>query len=297
MNRLLTSSLSALLSLLLLSALISCGDAAATPQSTLKNNKSTTQKRISQVDAAASPLFGVRGKINRRDNGVDDGDASAFCVRGGGCCDTTPILMGKVGVGAAIETTLMYQLLKLSTNINFVSSLTKRIIQTTTLLLIIFASSTFGSIVDMGLSAASKQVLDPNSTPNPDWYSGLKKPKWNPPGWIFPIMWLIVSKPTQFIAVSKLIATQSKNGVDYPNLPLLAYCTHLALGDAWNKVFFGLQCTGRGLAVILTFWSVLWTCVYLFYQVDETAGLFLVPTGLWVTVAAALNWSIYFQNK
>ena len=135
----------------------------------------------------------------------------------------------------AIETTLMYQLLKLSTNINFVSSLTKRIIQTTTLLLIIFASSTFGSIVDMGVSAASKQVLDPNSTPNPDWYSGLKKPKWNPPGWIFPIMWLIVSKPTQFIAVSKLIATQSKNGVDYPNLPLLAYCTHLALGDAWNK--------------------------------------------------------------
>lgn len=100
MNRLLTSSLSALLSLLLLSALISCGDAAATPQSTLKNTKSTTQKRISQVDAAASPFFGVRGKINRRDNGVDDGDASAFCVRGGGCCDTTPILMGKVGVGA-----------------------------------------------------------------------------------------------------------------------------------------------------------------------------------------------------
>ena len=87
----------------------------------------------------------------------------------------------------------------------------------------------------MGLSAASKQVLDPNSTPNPDWYSGLKKPKWNPPGWIFPIMWLIISKPTQFIAVSKLLATQSKNGVHYPNLPVLAYCTHLALGDAWNK--------------------------------------------------------------
>jgi hypothetical protein len=107
----------------------------------------------------------------------------------------------------AIEATLMYQLLKLSIDINSttrtnLSSLTKRIIQTTTLLLIIFASSTFGSIVDMGLSAASKQVLDPNSTPNPDWYSGLKKPGWNPPGWLFPIMWLIVSKPTQFIAVT-----------------------------------------------------------------------------------------------
>ena len=197
----------------------------------------------------------------------------------------------------------MYQLLKLSININSttnLSSLTKRIIQTTTLILIIFASSTFGSVVDMGLSAASKQVLDPNSTPNSEWYSGLKKPVWNPPGWLFPIMWLIVSKPTQFIAVSKLIgaltATENKhNGDGY--LPLLVYCTHLALGDAWNKVFFGLQCTGRGLAVILTFWSVLWTSVYLFYQVDEKAGMCLLPTGLWVTVAAALNWSIYFQNK
>ena len=75
------------------------------------------------------------------------------------------------------------------------------------------------------------------------------------------------------------------------------HCTHLSLGDAWNKVFFGLQCTGRGLAVILTFWSVLWTSVYLFYQVDKAAGLFLVPTGLWVTVATALNGSIYVLNK
>ncbi|KAL7454216.1 hypothetical protein ACHAWC_005853 [Mediolabrus comicus] len=200
----------------------------------------------------------------------------------------------------AIETTLMYQLIKLSINIistrdnNNLSSLTKRIIQTTTLLLIIFVSSTFGSVIDMGLSAASRQVLDPNSTPNEGWYMKLEKPVWNPPGWVFPIMWLIVSKPTQFIAVSKVMDSK-KNGVSY--LPLLVYCTHLSLGDAWNKVFFGLQCTGRGLAVILIFWSVLWSSVYLFYQVDKAAGLFLVPTGLWVTVAAALNGSIYVLNK
>ena len=218
-------------------------------------------------------------------------------------------------ISPAIETTLMYQLIKLSINIstardnNKFSSLTKRIIQTTTLLLIIFASSTFGSVIDMGLSAASRQVLDPNSTPNEGWYMKLEKPVWNPPGWVFPIMWLIVSKPTQFIAVSKVMdilcsnssttaaaaAQSKKNGVGY--LPLLVYCTHLSLGDAWNKVFFGLQCTGRGLAVILIFWSVLWTSVYLFYQVDKAAGLFLVPTGLWVTVAAALNGSIYVLNK
>ena len=113
-------------------------------------------------------------------------------------------------------------------------------------------------------------------------------------GWLFPIMWLIVSKPTQFAAVWKLITQSSDKDL---SVPLLAYCAHLSLGDAWNKVFFGLECTGRGLAVILTFWSVLLLSAYLFYGVDQSAGLLLVPTSLWVTVATALNWSIYVLNK
>ena len=127
-----------------------------------------------------------------------------------------------------------------------------------------------------------------------DWYANLKKPSWNPPGWLFPIMWLIVSKPTQFMAVYKLVTQSYEKDL---TLPLAVYCGHLSLGDAWNKVFFGLECTGRGAAVISTFWSVLLLSVYLFYGVDQYAGFLLVPTFLWVTVAAALNWSIYLSNK
>lgn len=115
-------------------------------------------------------------------------------------------------------------------------------------------------------------------------------------GWLFPIMWLIVSKPTQFMAVSKLLATSTRSNNKELFIPLLAYCTHLSLGDAWNKVFFGLECTGRGLAVIFTFWSALWICAYLFYREDQIAGILLLPTCLWVTVATALNWSINLLN-
>jgi len=110
-------------------------------------------------------------------------------------------------------------------------------------------------------------------------------------GWLFPIMWLIISKPTQFAAVWKLITQHSEKDL---SIPLLVYCGHLALGDSWNKVFFGLECTGRGVVVIGTFWSVLWLSAYLFYQVDQTAGLLMMPTCLWVTVAASLNLSIIF---
>jgi len=111
-------------------------------------------------------------------------------------------------------------------------------------------------------------------------------------------MWLIISKPTQFMAVTKLLAAASSNtNKKELSIPLLAYCTHLSLGDAWNKVFFGLECTGRGLAVIFTFWSALWFCAYLFGRKDRIAGLLLLPTCLWVTVATILNWSIYRLNR
>ena len=44
-------------------------------------------------------------------------------------------------------------------------------------------------------------------------------------------------------------------------------------------------------------WSVLLLSAYTFYQVDQYAGLLLVPTCLWVTVATALNWSIFALSK
>ena len=121
-------------------------------------------------------------------------------------------------------------------------------------------------------------------------------------------MWLIVSKPTQFAAVWRLVnychdnknrpttTTCNDDATMGLSIPLLAYSIHLSLGDAWNKVFFGTESTGRGLGVISAFWTVLWSTAYLFYRVDIISGLLLLPTCLWVTVAALLNLSIYRLN-
>ena len=220
----------------------------------------------------------------------------------GGACDSDPILFAKVGLGAIFETAAL--LLALAGAVSFTKSFSSSLsipkIQDVslpiwiTLFLMIFASSFFGSIIDGGLSAASNQVLEPNVTPGePDWYANLKRPSWEPPGWVFPIMWLIVSKPTQLYAVISLIKKENK--VPWPVLAV--YCSHLSLGDAWNKVFFGLQCPGRGAAVISVFWSILILSAILFYNIDETAGKFMLPSCAWVTVATALNWNIYLNNK
>lgn len=162
-------------------------------------------------------------------------------------------------------------------------------------LAITFASSLFGTIADGSLSVATQQLLDPIMTPgDPEWYSKLEKPWWNPPGWLFPIMWLLIVKPTQTAAISRVLEVA---GEKFPWLPLGAFCSHLALGDAWNKVFFGMQCTGKGAAVISIFYGVLLASMRFFFKADRLAGKLLFPSFGWITVATSLNWSIFFLNK
>ena len=112
---------------------------------------------------------------------------------------------------------------------------------------IIFGSSAVGSVVDGSLRAATNQILMPTRVAGEQgWYASLDKPRWEPPGYVFPVMWLLVSKPTQLLAVAKVCSSSvGGEGEEAPGLPwvpqLAAYCLHLALGDAWNKVFFGQQ--------------------------------------------------------
>ena len=163
---------------------------------------------------------------------------NAITIRGGACSDSTPALFGKVAMSASLETFLMYQLLNYGVRLNATKTTQIKAVQAALVFVVIFGSAYFGQIIDTGMSTATRQVMAPNEIPgDADWYTNLKKPRWNPPGWIFPIMWLVISKPTQFVAVWKLMRDNSEKDL---TLPLIVYCAHLSLGDAWNKVFFGL---------------------------------------------------------
>ena len=260
---------------------------------------------------AATQAFGLIGEAKKHSvltrpapdfrHGATAATATQMPIvaRGGACDDTNAALLGKVGVSALLQAAGLMGVLALG---KFLSELGVPSIAGTSAALwaafvvVIFASSLVGTFVDGGTSAALNQALDPNTTPGEQgWYEKLKKPSWNPPGWLFPIMWLIVSKPTQLAAVNRLWSV-TEDGADR-GWRLFAYCMHLALGDAWNKTFFGYQCIGRGLVVITAFYSMLLFSAYLFGQVDPLAGKLMLPTCGWVTVAAALNWSIYSLNK
>jgi len=226
--------------------------------------------------------------------------------RGGACSDSNPALFAKIGTTTIFESIAMFGILitslKVAKSGNYPQWIptvfNEPLVELLASFLVIFGSSFIGAAIDGGLSAATNQALNPNKVlGDPDWYANLVKPGWTPPGWIFPIMWVIVSKPTQLCAVSRMLKFGINDNKKGALLALAVYTTHLALGDAWNKVFFGLECIGRGTVVISIFFSALLTSAYLFYSIDKKAGLYMLPTCGWVAVATALQYSIYFQNK
>lgn len=224
--------------------------------------------------------------------------------RGGeSCSDSDLIVLTKMLIMAVFETAGLVGIiasgLSLSKSAEWAKQLPQLfglpLIQFSALAFVVFNSSFVSAFLEGGMSAATNQVLMPNVVPgDPDWYANLNKPSWNPPGWLFPIMWVIISKPTQLLALRQLLISTESTAT--PWKALTVYCAHLALGDSWNKVFFGCQRIQLGAAVITSFFALLLLSAILFREIDVVAGNFMLPTCGWVFVASSLNYAILRLN-
>ncbi|MEP3944496.1 TspO/MBR family protein [Ascidiaceihabitans sp.] len=121
------------------------------------------------------------------------------------------------------------------------------------------------------------------------WYRGLNKPVWTPPDWVFPVTWI-----TLYICMSAAgarVALAEGNGI-----AMAFWSIQIALNALWTPVFFGLQKIRFGLAVIGGLWVAVLLGMIALWQVDTLAGMLFAPYLLWVTIAAALNASVWKLN-
>jgi translocator protein len=126
----------------------------------------------------------------------------------------------------------------------------------------------------------------------PTWYATLNKPWWTPPNQLFAPIWT-----TLYILMGValfLIWRSSKNRTR--DIGIALFAAQLLVNVIWTFVFFGLQNTLYGVLAIVPLWILIVATIYQFYKVDKWASYLLVPYVAWVSVAAALNMSVYLLN-
>ncbi len=124
------------------------------------------------------------------------------------------------------------------------------------------------------------------------WYTGLAKPTWNPPGWVFGPVW------TLLYALMGVAAWRvwRHGGWARQTVALSLFVVQWALNALWTPLFFGLHRPGWALAEILVLLLAILATLRAFWRVDRIAGALLIPYAAWVAFATVLNWAIWQMN-
>lgn len=145
--------------------------------------------------------------------------------------------------------------------------------------------SLFGIFFLASAGAATTGAIFP---PGP-WYEDMDKPPWTPPNWAFPLVWTILYIGSSFAA--SRIAVLDGNAY-----AMAFWALQIAFNTLWSPVFFGLRRIKASMTVMAVLWVAVVGSAITFWQLDVLAGLLFVPYVIWVTVAGALNFSVWQRN-
>ncbi|PLX20848.1 TspO protein [Candidatus Parcubacteria bacterium] len=127
----------------------------------------------------------------------------------------------------------------------------------------------------------------------PTWYASINKPFFNPPGWLFGPVWIVLYAMMGY-ASYLIYLRRGENSL--VNATLIVFFIHLALNALWSIIFFGLQNPMWAFFEIIILWIMIVLLVFLFYKIDRRAAYLLIPYLLWVSFASVLNFAIWKLN-
>jgi tryptophan-rich sensory protein len=130
-------------------------------------------------------------------------------------------------------------------------------------------------------AAATGAMIKPD-----EWYATLNKPKWTPPSWVFPVVW------TSLYILMALAVTRVAGHAQSAAF----WSVQIALNTLWTPIFFGLHKMRSALVVMACLWLAVAATVISFFSVDWVAGMMLLPYLIWVSIAAALNYTVIRMN-
>lgn len=149
----------------------------------------------------------------------------------------------------------------------------------------------------LSLRSRVASVLD-NSRPNREAMEGkatpadVKRPSWTPPGIAFPFIWLTI---TGLRGLSSALV-YAEVGL-LASAPLLDLVLHLCVGDTWNTITNIEKRLGVSASVVALVWASAWNAIVRYGQVSPAAGRILAPSGVWISVATVLTFTIWRINE
>lgn len=124
------------------------------------------------------------------------------------------------------------------------------------------------------------------------WYAALRKPVWNPPGWVFGPVWTALYTS---MAVAAWLVWR-RVGFAGGALAFGIFLLQLILNAAWSMIFFGWRNPQMAFVEICLLWLAIATTLVLFWRISAAAGWLILPYLAWVSFAAVLNFALWRLN-
>lgn len=147
--------------------------------------------------------------------------------------------------------------------------------------------------ITSALTAAAATVGSLGTKPDSDWYLALEKPRWQPPGIAFPLVWTPLYGLIAW-GTGRAIEKAAPRGRGRMRALTGA---NLATNATWNWAFFARQSPAAGLGVILALDVLNVALLAEAAKHDKKAATALAPYVVWTAFATALNASIWRRNS
>jgi len=123
-------------------------------------------------------------------------------------------------------------------------------------------------------------------------YLELVRPDWAPPPSVFGPVWTVLYA---LMGIAAWLVWRA-GGFRAAQTALTLFLVQLALNALWSWLFFGWQRGALAFADILLLWVSIVATLVAFWRIRPLAGALLVPYLVWVSFAAALNYSVWQLN-
>ncbi len=122
------------------------------------------------------------------------------------------------------------------------------------------------------------------------WYAQMRKPSWTPPNWAFGPVWTVLYI---MIAIAGWLVWREAG----PGPAIFLWGAQLVLNGLWSWLFFGRRRMDLAFVDVVLLWLSVAAFAVAAIPVSTTASLLFLPYLVWVTIAGALNLTVWRMNQ